>query len=215
MARCLDAVVDAPRLPLARTAPLGQNAPMKQLVGPVCIVAVWLAAAFPYACAAQSGADDPRRRKPVAELARLAPFVGTWATAMDRKGKTLPGTMVIEPVVNGWYLERTNRTRSEDGALDSEIRSLITWDPARGYYRIWRFVQLVPQDKHDGVGRFEDGAFVEEYAFPPGDPERKILRNRISLHGPDEMRIVSEIEGADGTVAVRGVVTARRAEAAD
>ena len=55
---------------------------------------------------------------------------------MDRNGQKLPGTMEIKPAVGGWYIERIDYTRSGDGKIDSETRSLITWDPALGYYRI-------------------------------------------------------------------------------
>ena len=177
-------------------------------------VFVLLAAALPPAACAQAAREDPQRRKPTAELARLAPFLGSYTTVMERKGRSLPGTMEIRPVVGGWYLERVNFTRSDDGSIESEIRSLITWDPALGHYRIWRFVQLTPQRKHDGVGRFEGDVFIEEYELERGDADRRILRNRISMTGRDEMRIVNEFEGDDGKVAVRGVITARRTSAA-
>ena len=169
-----------------------------------------LIAALAIQASAQTPADDPRRVKPTAAMARLNHFVGNYVTVMERKGKSLQGTMEIKPVVGGWYLERTNYTRSENGEIDSEIRSLITWDPERGHYRIWRFVQLTPQDRHDGVGRFEGEEFIEEYPIERSSGPGRLLRNRITMTSRNEMRIVSEVEHADGKVAQRGVIIATR-----
>ena len=158
----------------------------------------------------QTSANDPRRVKPAAELERLHQFLGSYTTTMDMKGRKLPGTMEVKTVVGGWYVERINYSKSDDGTVDSEIRSLITWDPAERHYRIWRFVQLTPQKKHDGIGRFVDDAFVEEFEFEGTGKGNQILRNRITMPSKNEMRIVNEIQSADGTVALRGVIVAKR-----
>ena len=160
----------------------------------------------------QTAANDPHRRKPTAELDQLRRYLGKYTTVMDRNGQQLPGTMEVKPAVGGWYVEWINYTKSEDGKIDSEIRSLITWDPALGHYRIWRFVQLTPQKKNDGTARFEGDVFIQEFEFETEDKGRQILRNRITMPGHDEMRIVNEIESSDGTVKLRGIITARRAK---
>jgi hypothetical protein len=171
----------------------------------------FLFAAFSNTGLSQTASNDPRRKKPTAELERLKHFLGKYTTVMDRNGQKLPGTMEVNSVVGGWYIERINFTKSADEKIDSEIRSLITWDPALGYYRIWRFVQLTPQTKHDGVGRFEGDAFIEEYEFEGTSKGQQILRNRITMPDKDEMRIVSEIQSSDGKVSPRGIIIAKRA----
>ena len=170
----------------------------------------FLVAAFSTAGLSQTAASDPRRQKPTAELEKLNHFLGKYSTTMERNGQKLPGTMEIKSVVGGWYIERINFTKSEDGKVDSEIRSMITWDPALGVYRIWRFVQLTPQSKHDGTGRFEADVFIEEYEFEGTGKGQQILRNRVSMPNKDEMRIVNEIQGSDGTVSPRGIIIAKR-----
>jgi hypothetical protein len=170
----------------------------------------FLIAAFSFIGFSQTASNDPRRRKPTVELDKLQHFLGKYTTIMDRNSQKLHGTMEINPAVGGWYIERINYTKSEDGKIDSEIRSLITWDPALKHYRIWRFVQLTPQEKHDGVGRFEGDVFIEEYEFEGTNKGQQILRNRITMPNKDEMRIVNEIQSSDGKVTLRGVIIAKR-----
>ena len=183
---------------------------MKHLSKIVAII--FLVVAAPVMVPSQTAKNDPRRTKPTAELDRLKQFLGSYTTTMDLNGQKLPGTMEVKSVVGGWYIERVNYTKSEGGTIDSEIRSLITWDPARGHYRIWRFVQLTPQAKHDGTGRFEGDVFVEEYEFEGTDKGQQILRNRITTPSGDEMRIINEIQSSDGKVSPRGVIVAKRVQ---
>lgn len=162
----------------------------------------------PDAAPAQTARTDPRRIPPAAQLGLLKPFLGEYEVTMTQQNRVLTGTMEIKTAINGFYIERTNITKSTDGAIDSEIRSFITWDPALGSYRIWRFVALLPQRKHDGVGRFEGQEFIEEYDIEGVTPQ--VLRNRVTMVGTDQIRIVNEIQHADGRISLRGVIVGRR-----
>lgn len=158
----------------------------------------------------QQDSIDSRRVKPTEQLGKLKPFMGEFSLEMDQSNRTLTGMMKTEFVVKGWYIERMMTSKTEDGTIDSEIRSLITWDPKINRYRIWRFVPLVPIAKHDGIGWFEGDTFIEEYEFDPSDTKRKLLRNRITMLNADELRIVNEIEDFSGRSSVRGIITAKR-----
>lgn len=153
---------------------------------------------------------EPRRQKPTAQLEKLIPSIGTYSLTMEQSGRTLTGTMEVKPVVKGFYIERIITTKSEDGKVDSEIRSLITWDPAIQRYRIWRFVPLVPQKRHDGMGWFDGEVFIEEYEIEANDRNQRYLRNYITVTNNDEVKIVNEWEYTDGTKAVRGIIRVKR-----
>ena len=173
------------------------------------VIAVLIALGL-VAGSAQTSRSDPRRIPPTAELDKLKHFLGEYTTSFEQGTTKLPGTMEIRSAIKGFYIERINLTRGQDGKIDSEIRSLITWDPDIGQYLIWRFVPLLPQRKHDGVGRFEGNVFVEEYEFEGTNKQKQILRNRITTDGKDDIRIVNEIQQSDGTIKPRGVIVAKR-----
>ena len=170
-------------------------------------VAVMLLAAQ---ATAQTTSVDPRRAPPTEQLRRLAPFLGEYTTTMEQTGRTLSGKMDLKLVVNGFYIERTNLSATPDGKIDSEIRSMITWDPTLGKYRIWRFVALAPQRQHDGVAWFDGDTFIEEYPIEGSPSGQRLLRNRITMPSANEMRIVNEIDYVNGKTSVRGVITAKR-----
>ena len=155
---------------------------------------------------------DPRRVPPTEQLGRLASFLGEYSTTMQQANRIVHGTMDSKLVVRGFYIERVNVGKTDDGKVDSEIRSLITWDPAIGKYRIWRFVPLTPQKQHDGLAWFAGDEFIEEYPIEESPTGQKLLRNRSRVISPDEIRIVNEIDYADGRTVVRGVITATRAK---
>ncbi len=159
---------------------------------------------LPFTIIAQSDSTDTRRIKPVEQLERLKPFLGKFSLTMQQSNKTLTGTITAEPVVKGWYIERVITSKTVDGSIDSEIRSLITWDPSISKYRIWRFVPLTPQAKHDGTGWFDGDTFIEEYEFESSKGQSTSLRNRISMTSNDEMKIVNEIKNASGVTSIRG-----------
>jgi len=165
---------------------------------------------LPLTLSAQQDSTDPRRVKPVEQLERLKPFLGKFSLTMQQSNRTLTGTIIAEPVVKGWYIERVITSKIEDGSIDSEIRSLITWDATLGKYRIWRFVPLTPQAKHDGVGWFEGNTFIEEYEFEPSKGFSNFLRNRITMITDNEMKIVNEVRSASGVTSTRGIITAKR-----
>ena len=158
----------------------------------------------------QTAPVDPRRVPPTEQLGRLASFLGEYSTTMEQSNRIVPGTMDVKLVVKGFYIERVNVGKTEDGKVDSEIRSLITWDPALGKYRIWRFVPLTPQKQHDGIAWFHGDEFVEQYPIENSPTGQKTLRNRTTVINPNELRIVNEIDYADGRTVVRGVITAKR-----
>jgi hypothetical protein len=153
---------------------------------------------------------DPRRIPPTEQLGRLAPFLGEYITTMEQTGRILSGRMELKLVVNGFYIERTNLSATPDGKVNSEIRSMITWDQKLGKYRIWRFVALAPQRQHDGVAWFDGDTFIEEYPIEESPNGQRLLRNRITMPSTNEMRIINEIEFLDGKTSIRGIITAKR-----
>ena len=156
-------------------------------------------------------AVDPRR-KPTAELEKLIPSIGSYSLIMEQSGQKLTGTMEVKTAVKGYYIERIITTKSDDGKIDSEIRSLITWDPAIQRYRIWRFVPLVPQKRHDGIGWFDGEVFIEEYEIEATERKQRFLRNYITVTSKNEVKIINEIEYTDGKKTVRGIITTKRTE---
>lgn len=175
---------------------------------------IGVAAAFAFVVASNGTSQtvpvDPRRIPPTEQLGRLAPYLGEYSTRMEQANRVVLGTMELKMVVKGFYIERVNVGRTEDGKVDSEIRSLITWDPALGKYRIWRFVPLTPQGQHDGVAWFDGEVFIEEYPIENSPSGQRVLRNRTTMTNPNELRIINEIDYADGRTSVRGVITANR-----
>ena len=159
---------------------------------------------------AQTAASDPRRAAPTEQLSRLDRFLGRYTTVMEQSNRRVPGTMELKPVVKGFYIERVNLSATADGKVDSEIRSLITWDPELAKYRIWRFVPLTPQKRLDGIAWFDGDVFIEEYPIEGSATGQRLLRNRVTMSSPDEMRIVNEIEYADGKTSTRGIIHATR-----
>jgi hypothetical protein len=181
---------------------------------PMNLKALVVLAAIPLVFASKANSQnaplDPRRVPPTEQLGRLASFLGAYSTTMEQLNRVVSGTMEMKLVVKGFYIERVNVGKTDDGKVDSEIRSLITWDPALGKYRIWRFVPLTPQRQHDGLAWFEGDEFVEEYPIEDSPTGQKTLRNRTTVTRPDELRIINEIDYTDGRTVVRGVITAKR-----
>ena len=151
------------------------------------------------------GQTDPKNvpKPPSVELSKLSPFLGTYSITAQYAGASWSGTMTIEAVIKGWYVERTILVTTE--GIDREFHSMITFDRNAQQYRIWRF-ETFPAGHNEGTGRFDGDQFIEEYSSGDGS----ILRNLNAIVSANELRIVTEVQEADGKIEQVGITTAKR-----
>ena len=148
-------------------------------------------------------------KPPTAELKKFEPFLGKYTVTSDYAGLKFSGTLEMKPVIKGWYIERTILVKNDDGRIDREYRSMITFDTSLKSYRIWRFETTQPKN-NEMSGRFEGNEFIEELEVRKRDGSKEISRNRITMTNKDEMRIVTEIQDATGKVRQFGLTLAKR-----
>lgn len=151
------------------------------------------------------GQTDPNKvpKPPSVELAKFGPFLGTYSITAQYAGASWSGTMTIETVIKGWYVERTISVTTE--GIDREFHSMITFDRNAQQYRIWRF-ETFPAGQNEGTGRFDGEQFIEEYSSADGS----ILRNLNTIVSANELRIVTEVRESDGKIEQLGITTAKR-----
>lgn len=148
---------------------------------------------------------------PTAELARLRPFFGHYALDSEWRGERFEGTFRVGPAVRGHYVESVIAIRSD--STDRENRWLMTWDPERARYRVWRFETQAPGEHMEGTLRFEnDSTAVFEFDFAR---DGNLFRVRWVRHADGTVELPSERQRADGTVQpFPNRTTARRLPAA-
>ena len=154
---------------------------------------------------------DPNNvpKPPAAELSKFEPFLGRYNQTMDYAGLKFSGTLEIKTAVKGWYIERIILTKTDDGKIDREYRSMVTFDKRLKSYRIWRF-ETVPPTNNEMTGRFEGNEFIDELEFKNRDGSKGLFRNRHTMTNKDELRIVTESQDATGKVTPIGETIAKR-----
>lgn len=161
-----------------------------------------------FSASAQINPDNVPK-PPSTELEKFAPFFGKYVVTSDYAGMKFSGTLEIKPVIKGWYIERTILVKNEDGTIDREFRSMITFDTRLKTYRLWRFETTQPRD-NEMRGRFHGAEFIEEMEVKGRDGMREFFRNRTTMVNADELRIVTEIQDARGNVKPFGMTVAKR-----
>lgn len=91
--------------------------------------------------AAPAGAAEPGPSSEVPELAVLSHYVGTWdVTITSDDNSQIKGTARAEWVLGGRFVRQAGLLRSSDGSDETEIITLMTYDPDRKTYLAWRFM---------------------------------------------------------------------------
>ena len=150
---------------------------------------------------------------PLAQLARLEQFHGSYEHAGQFFAGIGPfaGTLLVRPVINGWYVEWVIETHH--GPIDRELRLLTTWDERMKTYRTWRFESLPqsPRGTVEGRGWFEGSEFVVEWSDAEGpEGQHGSFRDRFRLDGPNELVIVTDVQPDGGKPIRLGVWRNRR-----
>jgi hypothetical protein len=148
-------------------------------------------------------------KPPVAELKKFEPFLGKYNVTADYAKLKWSGTLEIKPAIKGWYIERTILIKTDDGKIDREFRSLITFDTSLKSYRVWGFETLPPKN-NERSGRFEGNEFIEELEIKRRDGSKSTLRSRYMMPDKDEVRIVTEDQDAAGKITPVGVTVGKR-----
>lgn len=154
---------------------------------------------------------DPNKvaKPPAAELKKFEPFLGKYTLMSDYEGLKFSGTLEIKPVIKGWYIERIILVKNDDGRIDREFHSFITFDTSLKSYRVWRFETEQPRN-NEASGRFEGNEFIEELEGKARDGSKEIFRNRYTMPNKNEVRIVTELQDATGKITPIGVTIAKR-----
>jgi hypothetical protein len=158
-----------------------------------------------------AGQIDPNNvpKPPTVELKKFEPFLGKYTVTADYAGLKFSGTLEIKPVIKGWYIERTIMVKNEDGRIDREFRTMITFDTSLNSYRAWRFETVQPRN-NEMSGRFVGNEYIEESEGKAKNGSKQIFRNRSTLTSTGDLRIVTEIQDAAGQVRRIGLMLAKR-----
>ena len=150
------------------------------------------------------------REPPAAELKKFEPFLGKYNMTADYAGLKWSGTLEIKPAIKGWYVERIILIKSDDGSIDREFRTFITYDANQKSYRGWGFETLPPLLTTERSIRFEGNDFVEEIELEARDGSKLIHRTRYMMTNKDELRIITERQDTTGKTSPFGMVIAKR-----
>ncbi len=148
-------------------------------------------------------------KPPADELKKFEPFLGKYDQTMDYAGLKWSGTLEFKPAIKGWYIERIILTKTDDGKIDREYRSMITYDKNLKDYRVWGFETLPPNYVEHTI-RFEGNDFIEEWEVKMRDGSKSTHRSRFTMTDKDELRILTENQDATGKIKQIGVTRAKR-----
>ena len=132
----------------------------------------------------------------VEKLKIFEPYFGKYQHTMDYAGTKWKGTMEVNPIIKGWYVDWTIYTRSEDNKFDREYHMLVTYDTVKNKYRVWRFETTPPAEAEPTLRTEGTDIIVEMNLTRNGSVVN--FYNRYILDGKDGVKIITESRTPEG-----------------
>jgi|SRR5579859_733871 len=167
-----------------------------------------LLSTFMAICAVSLGQTNAQNvpQPPSAELQKFEPFLGKYKVSGDYANLPWAGTLELNKVIKGWYIEQIIRIKSP--GIDREFWVLATWDKNAQKYRLWGFQTLPSQI--EGDVRFEDDEMITVFTYPVADGQKATSTNRYKFVGNNELLVTSYRQVGNGPVEKIGTLTGKR-----